>query len=301
MLLSSWVGWFGDWSPLYFRMDLSLLGADLVWTWLSFLYHHLGRNFHLLYLLVLFILLFLWRWSFCVSLLLLDVWTVSYVTTFVSGSLDLWASWTWDLDGWWLIHGLYRSFLLAIWRIVDEMLANLFFMRLVDVVLNIKVKLFVPELLVSWLSNSCVLPLVYLEIIPDLEMLHRVSKFHAFSLLSIKLTLAINASLQILVRHVYLHLWIFSWSCIDANLLLGELFYHLLQSYDCRGIFLLLLLILAKHTIFFLSPLTWPSAFLLLDDTSACWFMPECRTLLFCEFRFYLGWEILCQIINGIV
>ena len=39
--------------------------------------------------------------------------------------------------------------MLAIWRIVDEMLADLFFMSFVDVVFDIKVKLFVPELLVS--------------------------------------------------------------------------------------------------------------------------------------------------------
>ena len=103
-------------------------------------------------------------------------------------------------------HGLSRSFLLAIWRIVDEVLADLLFMSLVDVVLDIKIKLFVPELLIPRLSNSCVFPLVYLEIVPDLEMLHRVSKFHAFCLLSIELTLTINAGLQVLVRHICLHL-----------------------------------------------------------------------------------------------
>ena len=223
MLLSCGVGRLRDWTSLYFCVDLCLLGTDLVWTWLSFLYHHLGRNFHFLYLFVLFVLLLLRWWALSVSLLLLDVWTVSHITSFVSSSFDLWAGWTRNLDGWWLHHGLNRSILLAIWRIVDKMLADLFFMSLVDVVLNIKIKLFVPELLVTWLSNSCVFPLVYLEIIPDLEMLHRVSKFHAFGLFSIELTLTINAGLQVLVRHIHLHLWVFSCPCVNTNLLLCQL------------------------------------------------------------------------------
>ena len=302
MLLPSRVWWFWDRTSLYFCMDLSLLGTDLVWSWLSFLYHNLGSNFHFLYLLVLSILLLLWWLSFSVSLLLLDVGPIPYITSFVSSSLDLWAGWTWDLDGWWLHHWLNRSFLLAIWRIVDKMFADIFFMSLVYVVLYVKVKLFVPELLVSWLANSCVFPLVYLEIVPDLEMLHWISKFHAFVLFSIELTLATDTSLQVLVRHIYLHLWIFPCPCVDANLLLCELFKHLLQTNDSRGIFLFLFLVLALQGTNFLSLLTCSLySVLLLDDSSTCWFMSEFWTLLFCEFLFYLGWKILCQIINCIV
>ena len=302
VLLPSRVGWFWDWSSLYFCVDLCLLGTDLVWTWLSLLYHHLGGNFHFLYLLVLSILLFLWWWSFSVSLLLLDVWSISYITSFMGSSFDLWTSWAWYLEWRWLHHGLNRSFLLTIWRIVDKMLADFLFMTLVDVVLYVKVQLFVPELLVPWLSNSCIFPLVYLEIVPDLKMLHWVSKFHASRLFSIELTLTIDASLQVLVRHIYLHLWVLSCPCVDANLLLCELFQHLLQTNDSRGIFLFLLLVLALHGSILLSTLTWSlSTILLLDDSSTCWFMAKFWTLLFCEFLFYLRRKILCQIINGIV
>ena len=38
--------------------------------------------------------------------------------------------------------------MLTIWRIVDKMFADVLFMSLVDVVLYVKVKLFVPKLLV---------------------------------------------------------------------------------------------------------------------------------------------------------
>lgn len=64
--------------------------------------------------------------------------------------------------------------LVTIEGIVSEMLADFLLVSLVNVMLNIEVKLLVPELIITRLLNRCILPLVYLEVVPNFEVLKRI-------------------------------------------------------------------------------------------------------------------------------
>ena len=64
--------------------------------------------------------------------------------------------------------------LVPIEGVISEMLAYFFLVSLVNVMLNIEVKLLIPELIITRLLNRCILPLVYLEVVPHFEVLKRI-------------------------------------------------------------------------------------------------------------------------------